>query len=69
MIKLRPFVPKTTNEGATVFLPVTASASPDTLGASVCVYGAASGYRCGNLTAANVLLTVPDPYEPNNLPA
>jgi hypothetical protein len=60
--ELLPFVPKTTEEGTKDLLPVIASANPTTLGSEVCVYGAVSGSRCGNLVAVNVNLTIPDPY-------
>jgi hypothetical protein len=60
--ELVPFVPKTTEEGTKDLLPVIASANPTTLGSEVCVYGAASGYQCGNLIAVNAKLTVPDIY-------
>jgi hypothetical protein len=49
-IKLLPFVPKTTEEGTKDLLPVIAPANPTTLGSKVCIYGAISGYRCGNIT-------------------
>jgi len=56
-----PFVPKATDEGTTDLIPVTSSANPTGPGLSVCVYGAASGYRCGPLTEVGSSLTVPNP--------
>ena len=63
-VKLFPFVPKTTDEGKTDFLPVISSSGSTAPGLPVCVYGAASGYRCGNLTAVNLNLVVPNPLLP-----
>lgn len=60
-MKLFPFVPKTTDEGTTDLLPVIASANPTIPGLPVCVYGAASGYRCGSITEVDLTLTVPNP--------
>lgn len=62
MTQLVPFVYKTTEEGTKDSLPVIASTNPTTLGSEVCVYGAVSGSRCGNLAAVNVNLTIPNPY-------
>ena len=60
-LKHMPFVPKATDEGTTDLIPVTSSANPTGPGLSVCVYGAASGYRCGTLTEVGSSLTVPNP--------
>ena len=59
-VKLFPFVPKTTDEGTTDLLPVIASSSLTSPGLPVCVYGAASGYQCGNITELNLNLAVPN---------
>ena len=66
-LPLLPFVLKTTEEGTTDFLPVIASANPTSPGLAVCVYGAAAGYKCGNLTAVNLNLTVPNPNPYNEI--
>ena len=59
-VKLLPLVPKTTDEGTTDLLPVIASSNPTSPGLPVCVYGAASGYQCGNITELNLNLAVPN---------
>ena len=63
-VKLTPFVPKTTDEGTIDLLPVISSSNPTAPGLPVCVYGAASGYRCGKLIAMNLNLVVPNPVLP-----
>ncbi|CAG8449701.1 11237_t:CDS:2 [Racocetra fulgida] len=60
-VKLFPFVPKTTDEGTTDMIPVISSSDPTSPGFPVCVYGAASGTRCGNIAEIDLNLTVPNP--------
>lgn len=61
-VKLVPLVPKTTDEGTTDLLPVISSSEPTSPGLQVCVYGAASGYRCGSITELDLTLIVPNPF-------
>lgn len=60
-VKLFPFVPKITDEGTTEMIPVISSSDPTSPGFPVCVYGAASGTRCGNIAKIDLNLTVPNP--------
>jgi hypothetical protein len=60
-VKLAPFVPKTTDEGTTDLLPVISSSDPTSPGLPVCVYGAASGTQCGNITEVDLNLIMLNP--------